>query len=67
MKKSKKEPKYNPKEVLEDINKILNLINVFQEDITKLDVDKFGKKVDKINKEIKEKYDPNSEDLDFKK
>ena len=56
MSKSKnKNTKYNPKEILKDINKILNLTKVFESDISKLDVEAFSKKVDKVNKEINEK------------
>ena len=65
-KKNTKIP-YDPQEVLEDINKILNLTSVFEEDITELDLDKFNKKVDKINKEIREKYIPGKRNLDSKK
>ena len=58
---------YDPQEVLDDINKILNLTTVFEEDLTELDLDKFNKKVDKINKEIREKYISGKKNLDSKK
>jgi len=68
MSKSKKQnPKYNPKEIIQDINKILNLTNIFKEDITKIDIEDFSKKVDKIKNEINKKYSSSPKDLDSEK
>ena len=62
MSKSENKKKYNPEEVLEDINQILGIFDMIEEsDITKLNLQKLEQKITKITKTVEEKY---KDDLD---
>ena len=66
MKKSKN--KLNEEELMNDIDEILNYANSLSTlDIENTDLNKMDKEIDAFGKNLKEKYDPNSKDLDFKK
>tara|TARA_R100001126_G_C4719261_1_gene98437 strand:- start:41 stop:244 length:204 start_codon:yes stop_codon:yes gene_type:complete len=60
-KQNKKEiSKYDPKEVLKDLNKITNILDIIENnDITKLNLDKLKDEITFVEKEIYQKYKNN--------
>ena len=56
-KSNKKIKKYNPEEVVKDIDAIIGLLSKFENTpLENLDVEKFGKEIDNVTKGLIKKY-----------